>query len=245
MSTATRWDDARLPLSLGALMSGIAVISIVDCVVLQALRNAVAATAVCLWVATTLLPAALAALAIRRYAEHLPQALLALAAAVTAFVCVDLAIFPAGPDVSTEIVERVRSKSLIAAAFFAVAWAHRGRRRRASDARGASTPTRNVLGESDFVHAAGNYVEIAVGGKKTLLRHTLKQAVACLGDEHWLQVHRSWAVRVDAVVAVQRCQRGRRHLLLRSGLTVPVGRSYRHVFDRIDEALRSRSSQSD
>jgi hypothetical protein len=72
-------------------------------------------------------------------------------------------------------------------------------------------------------------IHTALGSDLVLLR--LRDALAELGSERGLQVHRSWWVANDAVASVQR-NAGRVVLVLRNGLHVPVSKSFR---DKVKE----------
>jgi DNA-binding LytR/AlgR family response regulator len=53
----------------------------------------------------------------------------------------------------------------------------------------------------------------------------LSDAVAAIGPDLGLQVHRSWWVAEDAICEFTKSN-DRSHLKLRNGLLVPVGRTY-------------------
>ncbi|MCW5744888.1 MAG: LytTR family transcriptional regulator [Alphaproteobacteria bacterium] len=67
-------------------------------------------------------------------------------------------------------------------------------------------------------------VHTALGSTLILLR--LRDAVAELGDDSGLQVHRSWWVAHNAVAHTER-DGGKLVLVLRNGLRVPVSKTYR------------------
>lgn len=66
-------------------------------------------------------------------------------------------------------------------------------------------------------------VHTTLGSDLTLMR--LSDAVAAIGPDLGLQVHRSWWVAHDAIREIVRTDQ-RAHLRLTNGLTVPVGRTY-------------------
>ena len=73
-------------------------------------------------------------------------------------------------------------------------------------------------------------IHTALGSDLILLR--LRDALAELGPERGLQVHRSWWVANGAVASVERSA-GRAVLVLHNGLQVPVSKSFR---DKVKEA---------
>jgi hypothetical protein len=73
-------------------------------------------------------------------------------------------------------------------------------------------------------------IHTALGSDLILLR--LRDALAELGPERGLQVHRSWWVANGAVASTERSA-GRTSLVLRNGLQVPVSKSFR---DQVKEA---------
>jgi hypothetical protein len=75
----------------------------------------------------------------------------------------------------------------------------------------------------DWVKAAGNYVEIRMGGRTRLLRMTLRQARALLPGDQFVQIHRSVIVNRDRIAAV----RGRRSVEMADGTSFAVGDAHR------------------
>jgi hypothetical protein len=73
-------------------------------------------------------------------------------------------------------------------------------------------------------------IHTALGSDLILLR--LRDAMAELGSERGLQVHRSWWVANGAVASVER-NAGRSTLVLQNGLRVPVSKSFR---DQVKDA---------
>lgn len=73
--------------------------------------------------------------------------------------------------------------------------------------------------------AEDHYLRVITSIGSDLILMRLSDALAELGDEAGLQVHRSWWVAHGAVRAVERDQ-GRIVLRLCSGITVPVSRTY-------------------
>ena len=89
--------------------------------------------------------------------------------------------------------------------------------------------------EIEWLEAADNYVDIHLPRRSLLLRRTL---TALLGDlaPAFVRTHRSFAVAVAAVLAVQPRAKGDATVVLKSGGEVPCSRQYR-------EALMARLRQ--
>jgi two-component system LytT family response regulator len=84
----------------------------------------------------------------------------------------------------------------------------------------------------DWVHAAGNYVEVHFGGRTRIIRMTLRQALESLGCDRFVQVHRSALVNRDRINALDQ---GRRisKVCLADGTVLKVGGTYRgRLFDK-------------
>lgn len=94
----------------------------------------------------------------------------------------------------------------------------------------------NRLGDEIVaLEAEDHYLRIhtTLGSDLVLMR--LSDAIATIGPDLGLQVHRSWWVAHDAICEVIRSEQ-RSHVKLRNGLLVPVGRTY-------SAAVRSRSAR--
>lgn len=82
------------------------------------------------------------------------------------------------------------------------------------------------LAEIGSITAAGDYVEIHVGQKSYLDRHTLHSLEESLGDQMFLRVHRSKLVNRQHVEAVTPLSKGRYQLQLRDGSILNSSRGY-------------------
>jgi hypothetical protein len=117
----------------------------------------------------------------------------------------------------------------------AIAWAER-QMRQSSSARPPPTnkevaviiPPRERI---DWVKAAGNYVELHVGERKIVQRMTLQQASNILGNDLFVQIHRSVLVNRSRIDAYR--ETGRSRLLrLSDGTVLKIGNAYRaEIFD--------------
>ncbi len=85
------------------------------------------------------------------------------------------------------------------------------------------------LADIGSITAAGDYVEIHVGEKSYLDRHTLHSLENSLGDGMFLRVHRSKLVNRQKVESVTPLGKGRYQLQLRDGSTIDSSRGYQDV----------------
>ncbi len=81
--------------------------------------------------------------------------------------------------------------------------------------------------EIDFIEAAGNYVRIKVGDHEHLLRETLNAMEQKLDPRRFVRIHRSTVVNVDRVKELQPILHGDYSVILRSGATLTLSRSFR------------------
>ena len=89
----------------------------------------------------------------------------------------------------------------------------------------------------DRITAAGNYVEIHVGGKVHLIRESLSSFIAPLDATEFLRVHRSHVVRLGFIAELRPMFHGDYELVLRDGQTLPLSRRYKAL---LPEAIRER-----
>ncbi len=104
---------------------------------------------------------------------------------------------------------------------------------------GRPAPARQILirdGERAFflpvadiqrVSAAGNYVEVQVGGAVHLVRETLTRFIGQLDPAEFLRVHRSHVVRIGFIAEMHASFHGDYELLLRDGSTLALSRRYK------------------
>lgn len=91
--------------------------------------------------------------------------------------------------------------------------------------------------------AEGEYVRLFVGGRDYLHRGSVTALAERLNSATYLRIHRSHIIRSDTVVSVRRASTGSYSLVLDSGLTLPVGRRYRHVIRCFQGSSRQRGTQ--
>lgn len=89
----------------------------------------------------------------------------------------------------------------------------------------------------DRIAAAGNYVEVHVGGKVHLVRDSLTSFIAQLDATEFLRVHRSHVVRLGFIAELKPMFHGDYELVLRDGQTLPLSRRYKAL---LPDAIRER-----
>ncbi len=81
----------------------------------------------------------------------------------------------------------------------------------------------------EWLEADDNYVHVHVGNRKYLLRRTLQDLLAQLGDERFARIHKSAAVNVADVETLERLPKGDYEVRLRSGACLRLSRRYAHT----------------
>ncbi|BBM02837.1 LytTR family DNA-binding domain-containing protein [Microbulbifer sp. GL-2] len=79
----------------------------------------------------------------------------------------------------------------------------------------------------EWVEAAGNYVNLHLGGRVYPLRETMTKLLDRLDPESFVRVHRSYIVRLDSVAEIEPLESGDARIHLVSGQQVPVSRRHR------------------
>jgi two-component system, LytTR family, response regulator len=79
----------------------------------------------------------------------------------------------------------------------------------------------------DRLTAAGNYVEIHVGGKVHLMREPLAKLVAQLDAGEFIRVHRAHVVKLSFIAELQPLFHGDYELILKNGERLPLSRRYK------------------
>jgi two-component system LytT family response regulator len=89
--------------------------------------------------------------------------------------------------------------------------------------------------EVELIAAEDVYAAVHAGRKRYLLRTPLDELERSLEPTHFVRVHRSYIVPIDAVVAVRRAG-GDVVLELRNGASIPVSRRRRKELARLERA---------
>lgn len=84
-----------------------------------------------------------------------------------------------------------------------------------------------------WAQAAGNYVNLRSGDREYPLRSTLSGLLQRLDPDRFVQVHRSWLVNLEQVVAIEPLESGDANIHMQGGHVIPCSRRYR-------DALRAR-----
>lgn len=87
--------------------------------------------------------------------------------------------------------------------------------------------------EIEWVEAAGNYVEIHMGRRSHLVRHTVKAMEEKLDPDRFLRVRPSAIINVSQVETLETRSGGDYLLTLRDGTQIASSRSFRDRVERI------------
>jgi two-component system LytT family response regulator len=79
----------------------------------------------------------------------------------------------------------------------------------------------------DWVEAEGNYARLHVGVDTHLVRHTMADLLAKLGQDRFVRIHRSHIVNVTRVKELRVAAGGDYDAVLTSGVRVGLSRAYR------------------
>ncbi|WP_346839656.1 LytTR family DNA-binding domain-containing protein [Microbulbifer sp. SAOS-129_SWC] len=79
----------------------------------------------------------------------------------------------------------------------------------------------------EWAEAAGNYVNLHVGGRVYPLRDTMTNFQRRLDPDRFARVHRSYIVNLDSVVEIEPLDSGDARIHIRGGNAVPLSRRYR------------------
>lgn len=85
----------------------------------------------------------------------------------------------------------------------------------------------------EWVQAAGNYVNLHVGGRDYPLRSTLTRLTEQLDPNCFTQTHRSWLVNLNHVGEIEPLDTGDARIHMRTGKIVPCSRSYREQLKQV------------
>jgi DNA-binding LytR/AlgR family response regulator len=100
---------------------------------------------------------------------------------------------------------------------------------------GAGNTTRLLsVAEALYFRAADKYTDVVTASEKHVIRLSLKELLAQLDPQAFVQIHRSIIVNLNAVERLERDALGRTHIHLKSHQDVlPVGRAYAGQFRRM------------
>jgi two-component system LytT family response regulator len=85
-----------------------------------------------------------------------------------------------------------------------------------------------------WLEADDNYVHVHTAGARYLLRRTLTDLLAQLGEQRFARIHKSAAVNISEIVALSPLFKGDHEVTLRSGATLRLSRRFKDaLFARI------------
>ncbi|HEY6454375.1 MAG TPA: response regulator [Steroidobacteraceae bacterium] len=149
---------------------------------------------------------------------------------------VDYLLKPYDKDRLHKTLERIRSRRDStdgAAAAIRAARTHTGAAERLLVPKGAQLQ----LIDANSIHwleADDNYVHVHTAEARYLLRRTLNDLLALLGEERFVRIHKSTAVNVAQVAALAPLFKGDHEVQLRSGVKLRLSRRYKDaVFARM------------
>lgn len=79
----------------------------------------------------------------------------------------------------------------------------------------------------DWLEADDNYVHVHAGSRVYLLRRTLQDLLAQLGERHFARIHKSAAVNIASIASLAPLFKGDHELRLRTGHTLRLSRRYK------------------
>lgn len=82
-------------------------------------------------------------------------------------------------------------------------------------------------GSIDWVEADDNYVHVHAAGRKYLLRRTLQDLLAQLGEQRFMRIHKSAAVNISAIASLTPLFKGDYEVSLRNGHALRLSRRYK------------------
>lgn len=82
-------------------------------------------------------------------------------------------------------------------------------------------------GAIDWLEADDNYVHVHTASRSHLLRRTLQDLLAQLGEQRFVRIHKSAAVNISAIASLTPLFKGDYEVSLRNGRTVRLSRRYK------------------
>ena len=89
------------------------------------------------------------------------------------------------------------------------------------------------VGEIDWIEAADNYVRVHAGRESHLIRETMTHLESELDRRKFVRIHRSAIVNIDAIAEIRALFHGDYSVLLRTGVEIPLGRSFRERLEAV------------
>ncbi|WP_198683095.1 LytR/AlgR family response regulator transcription factor [Peristeroidobacter agariperforans] len=82
-------------------------------------------------------------------------------------------------------------------------------------------------GSIDWLEADDNYVHVHTASRKYLLRRTLQDLLAQLGEQRFARIHKSAAVNISAIASLTPLFKGDYEVALRGGMVLRLSRRYK------------------
>jgi two-component system LytT family response regulator len=82
-------------------------------------------------------------------------------------------------------------------------------------------------GSIDWLEADDNYVHVHTASRKYLLRRTLQDLLAQLGEQRFARIHKSAAVNIAAIASLTPLFKGDYEISLRNGVVLRLSRRYK------------------
>ena len=89
------------------------------------------------------------------------------------------------------------------------------------------------LSAVDWIEAEDNYVRLHAGARSYLHRETLAALEKQLDPDRFARIHRSAIVQIDRIVELHPATHGDMDIVLRTGKTLPLSRTYREALARV------------
>ena len=87
--------------------------------------------------------------------------------------------------------------------------------------------------EVDWIQSAANYVRLHVGSNAYTIRETMATTELMLDPARFQRIHRNAIINLNSVEHFESSEQGSMTAVMRSGLRLPISRSYRTAMRRI------------
>jgi len=82
------------------------------------------------------------------------------------------------------------------------------------------------VSEIEWLEASGNYVNLHVKGRIYPTRNILSKLIVEISEKGFYRIHRSYAVNIDAIEAIEKLSSGSGSVILKSGKSLNLSRHY-------------------
>ena len=84
------------------------------------------------------------------------------------------------------------------------------------------------LADVQWIESSGNYIELHAGKEKHSIRETISSFESRLNPDHFVRIHRSTIIAIDAMKELQPWFGGDQVMIMKDGQQLRVSRNYRH-----------------